>query len=285
MASVMQKLDPRELAFQNTLRQHQDSAPKLDSATEVRTLVEYNHGYAVISTNSFAMPGYPGGAVVGFAPDEKGRPIFSFSGMSTHTQDLRKDGRCSLTVASKEFKGAADGRVNLIGVAKKIESEEEIEAATAIYKKKHPNAFWVDFGDFTWFRMEVELAPFVLGFARAGRLSAEEYGNAQPDAISAYGPGVAKHMNEDHRSSTVAIVRKYVGIDVDDAEIMSMDSLGMFVKITRTAIAMEGAQPQQMKIRVPFTQKLVDRKDAHTVIVEMSKASAEFLPKKAESAA
>ena len=33
-----------------------------------------------------SMPGYPGGSVVGFAPDKQGRPLFSFSSMSSHTQ-------------------------------------------------------------------------------------------------------------------------------------------------------------------------------------------------------
>ena len=33
------------------------------------------------------MQGYPGGSVVGFAPDQKGRPLFSFSSMSSHTQE------------------------------------------------------------------------------------------------------------------------------------------------------------------------------------------------------
>jgi putative heme iron utilization protein len=35
---------------------------------------------------SYSDPGFPGGSVVGFAPDEEGRPLFIFSGMSTHTQ-------------------------------------------------------------------------------------------------------------------------------------------------------------------------------------------------------
>merc|ERR1719480_361079 len=105
------------------LREHQMKAAKLPGPVAVRTLVEYNHGFAVISTNSVSVPGYPGGSVVGFAPDDKGRPLFFFSTMSTHTTDLLQDGRCSLTVASREFKGAADGRVNLLGQAKEVVGE------------------------------------------------------------------------------------------------------------------------------------------------------------------
>jgi hypothetical protein len=65
---------------------HQQEAPKLDWATDVRTLIQYNHGFAVMSTNSKSKEGYPGGSVVGFAVDDDGRPLFIFSGMSTHTQ-------------------------------------------------------------------------------------------------------------------------------------------------------------------------------------------------------
>ncbi|OLP91493.1 hypothetical protein AK812_SmicGene26813 [Symbiodinium microadriaticum] len=137
----------KEMALQQKVREHQENAVKLDAATEV----QYNHGFAVMSTNSLlvksaSMPGFPGGSVVGFAPDEKGRPLFSFSSMSSHTQDLIKDKRCSLTVAAKEFKGAADGRVNLIGEdnpgqylkAVPIESEEEIAEAKARLGVDHP---------------------------------------------------------------------------------------------------------------------------------------------------
>eukprot|EP00933_Yihiella_yeosuensis_P011211 TRINITY_DN11833_c1_g1_i1.p1 TRINITY_DN11833_c1_g1~~TRINITY_DN11833_c1_g1_i1.p1 ORF type:complete len:366 (+),score=84.73 TRINITY_DN11833_c1_g1_i1:50-1147(+) len=272
------QVDPEEMAVQQKLREHQESAVKLDAATEVRTLVQYNHGFAVMSTNSIGHPGYPGGSVVGFAPDELGRPLFAFSSMSSHTTDLLKDKRCSLTVAAKEFKGAADGRVNLIGEATKIESEEERKAAREVYLKKHPKAFWVDFGDFTWMRMEVQHVRFVGGFARAGSVTAEDYAAATPDPISAFAAGVAGHMNADHRDSTIAMVRNYVGVDVDDAEITSMDSLGMYVKVSRTPKAAD--QMQQFKIRLPFIRKLQDRKDAKDVIVEMTKASAEFLPKK-----
>ena len=66
--------------------------------------------------------------------------------MSTHTQDLLADPRCSVTIASKEFKGAADGRVNLMGKAT-LCKKEETDALKAVYLAKHPGAFWVDFGE------------------------------------------------------------------------------------------------------------------------------------------
>lgn len=60
--------------------------------------------------------------------------------MSSHTQDILADPRCSVTIASKEFKGAADGRVNLMGKVKLVNAEER-DAVKAVYMAKHPGAF------------------------------------------------------------------------------------------------------------------------------------------------
>ena len=45
-------VDQEELKIQQTYAEHQQNAAKLDWATDVRTLVEYNHGFAVLSTIS-----------------------------------------------------------------------------------------------------------------------------------------------------------------------------------------------------------------------------------------
>jgi putative heme iron utilization protein len=265
-------IDPEEAKIQAAFGEHQQNAPKLGWATDVRTLVEYNHGFAVMSTISKSDEGFPGGSVVGFAPDEEGRPLFIFSGMSTHTQDILANPKCSLTIASKEFKGAADGRVNLMGTAKLLPAAER-EKAKELYLKKHPGAFWVNFGDFNWFRMEIEKIRFVGGFARAGSVTPEEYTASKPDPISAFGMKIAQHMNEDHQSSTIAMIAGAIpGLDVTEAIITSVDALGMYVKVKRTPRASD--QPQEFKLRLPFPRPAADRKDVKTIIVEMTQASA-----------
>ena len=255
--------------------EYQKEAPKLDWPTEIRTLVQYNHGYAVISTNSKAEGGYPSGSVVGFVPDENGNPLFLFSGMSTHTQDILADPRASLTVAAKEFKGAADGRVNLMGTCSKV-PKEDIPLARELYLAKHPNSkVWINFGDFTFFRLTVEKIRFVGGFARAGSVTAAEYFAAKPDPVAAFGAAIGSHMNEDHSSSTLAMVKGLPGLQdmtLTAAEITSVDSLGMYVKVTREPGL--SFQPEQFKLRLPFPRKAVDRKDVRTLIVEMTQAAA-----------
>jgi len=96
--------DPELVRVQTMLMEHQKTAARLTAAEEARTLVYYSTGLGVLGTNSQAsspLAGYPASAMVGFAVDEKGRPIFSFSSISTHKQDLLKDPRASFTVASK----------------------------------------------------------------------------------------------------------------------------------------------------------------------------------------
>eukprot|EP00977_Amphora_coffeiformis_P006500 scaffold1395_cov152-Amphora_coffeaeformis.AAC.17 len=232
-----------------------------------------------MSTNSKSNPGYPGGSVVGFAVDDDGRPLFIFSGMSTHTQDLLADPRCSVTIASKDFKGAADGRVNLMGTCQLIKDAEEKEKAKEFYMRKHPGAFWVDFGDFNWFRMEVENIRFVGGFARAGSVTPAEYKAAKPDPISEFGGAIAGHMNEDHQAATIAMVQANIpGMKdetnpIEEALITSVDSLGMYVKVTRKEPMV--FLPKSFKIRLPFPSPVADRKDVKVAIMEMTNAAAE----------
>jgi putative heme iron utilization protein len=272
------ELPPEVLAALQEYQAHQSAAPKLSHAQDVRTLVAYNHGFAVMSTFSKQYPDFPGGSVIGFAPDEQGRPIFIFSGMSSHTQDVLANPKCSLTVAAKDFKGAADGRVNLMGTCTLIKDAAEKEQAKKIYMAKHPGAFWVDFGDFNWFRMEVEHVRFVGGFARAGSVSAKDYTATEPDRISQFGPAIAKHMNEDHMEATIAMVQAAIpGMNDPDnkitaATITSVDSLGMYVKVTREHPV--AFLPQEFKARLPFPRPANDRGDVKSLIVEMTQASA-----------
>jgi len=264
-----QEVSPEAQALQQRIGEHQKGAARLSKPEEVRTLAEYSTGFGVMSTISKDF-GFPAGSVVGFALDA-GLPFFVFSGMSQHTQDLLVDPRCSLTVTSKDFKGAPDGRVSLMGTVEKAPAGE-VDRLKEAYLAKHPGAFWVNFGDFNWFRMkEIIDIRFVGGFAMAGGCTPEEYLAAQPDPVAAYSSHVIGHMNDDHADATAAMVSHYItGCKVENAEIVSMDSLGMSVKVT--------VMGDTGKLRLPFTRRVEDRKDLKNIIVEMTKASAPAEP-------
>ena len=109
---------------------------------------------------------------------------------------------------------------------------------------------------------------YVGGFARAGSITAEDYMTAQPDPLSAFAGPVMKHMNEDHSDSTIAMIKHYVGIPCAEAEIISLDKLGMTVKAK-----LGFANGEYSKIRLPFPRMVTERKAVKEVLVEMTKAS------------
>ncbi|KAJ1638571.1 hypothetical protein T492DRAFT_942572 [Pavlovales sp. CCMP2436] len=265
--SAMSDDDAAQKLMQEKFMEHQKGAAKLSCAVQSRSIVAYSAGYAVLSTNSKADNGYPAGAVVGFAPGEDGLPLFFLSSISGHTRDLLASPKASLTVTSGNFDGADSGRVNLLGDIQKLTQPDEVAAARERFLKTHPEAYWIDFGDFAAFRMtEVRAIRFVGGFAGAANIAPLEYLSVAPDPILAFSTPVAKHMNDDHSETTVAMVRHYVGLDAESAFITSVDSLGMQVRVTRT-------NGESLKLRLPFPRPAAGRKEVKDLIVEMTRAS------------
>lgn len=72
--------------------------------------------------------------------------------------------------------GLQDGRFTLTGVAKPLPDADRA-AAREVFLAKYPNAFYVDFGDFRWFRVE-ELTGgrYVGGFGRVASVRATSLG-------------------------------------------------------------------------------------------------------------
>ncbi len=138
------------------LQKHQSKAAKPTVAEEVRTLMTTSGpsgstGYGVLSTHNANIPRYPTGSIVGYELDEQGLPFFVLSKLSGHTKDVDKDPKVSLLVTVKDFKGAADARVTLLGdvyrVPKKEDGgEERRKVLRERYLARHKDAYWIDFG-------------------------------------------------------------------------------------------------------------------------------------------
>ena len=229
-------------------------------------------GFATLSTVSSkeGLEGFPLGSTVGFAVDDKGTPVFSFSGMSAHTKNVLVDPRVSLCVTEKSFVGAADARASFVGRLVALKGDAA-EAAKSAYLSSHPTAYWVQFGDFTMFAMEEILdVSFVGGFARAGSISAEEYRGASVDPCAAFAGPVMAHMNDDHSSSLKEYLRWIVGVEaeVEAVAMKRLDQHGFDLRVTQ-----KGGGTGVL--RVPFEEPVTERKDIKTAIVNLSKKCAE----------
>jgi len=236
--------------------------PRPSNAEECRTLMHLAR-YGVLSTISKKVDGYPSGSVVGFATDENGVPFFAFSSMSSHTQNIESDKRASLTVTHPEYRGAQDARLNIIGDINKV---PEADAATLReqYRAKHPEAFWLDFGDFSIYKFsEIHDVSLISGFARAATVSPNQYQSAKPDPLAEFGKPVMNHMNKDHTEDLKAYVKRYLGLgDVDDARMKSIDRLGfdMDVKV----------RGEECTLRIKFPEEVTTRKAIKDAFVQLS---------------
>ncbi|PNH12245.1 hypothetical protein TSOC_000823 [Tetrabaena socialis] len=83
---------------------------------------------------------------------------------------MAADGRVALTVQSPFFQGMDCARMSLQGVVSPV-PEEDKPRLREVFLKKYPSAFYVDFGDFRWFRVDKVVAVrFNGGFGRAPKL-------------------------------------------------------------------------------------------------------------------
>jgi putative heme iron utilization protein len=240
----------------------QPSVPEPSFAERARTLM-YLGRIGSLSTLSRKQPGFPFGSVMPYGLDDRGRPIFLISTMAMHTQNLQADPRASLLVTQADASGDPLGasRVTLVGNVLPLQPAE-VPAARSLYLQRYENSkFWVDFEDFSFYRMEVVDIYYVGGFGVMGWISASEYDRAQPDPLADATAEIIQHMNADHKDALILIARAFAGIDSQEATMTSVDRLGFHVRL-KTPDGMRGA-------RIAFLREVRNPKEARDVLIEM----------------
>jgi putative heme iron utilization protein len=216
-----------------------------------------------LSTVSRKQAGFPFGSVMPYGLDPQGRPIFLISTMAMHTQNLQADPRASLLVTQPDGDGDPLGasRVTLVGNVLTI-PEPEIADARRLYLERYANSsYWVDFDDFSFYRMDVVDVYYVGGFGVMGWVQASDYDQAQPDPLADVAAGIIEHMNADHKDALVLLARASAGIESQEAAMTSVDRLGFQVRL-KTAEGMRG-------VRIAFLREVGNANDARKVLVEM----------------
>ena len=134
----------------------QPPVPEPTFAERARTLV-YLGRIGTLSTLSRKQPGFPFGSVMPYGLDDRGRPLFLISTMAMHTQNLQADPRASLLVSQQETDGEPLGasRVTLVGNVQPV-PKPELAETRKLYLERHANSkYWVDFEDFSFYRMDI----------------------------------------------------------------------------------------------------------------------------------
>ena len=236
--------------------------PEPSYAERARTLMHLGR-VGSLSTLSRKQPGFPFGSVMPYGLDDRGRPIFLISTMAMHTQNLQADPRASLLVTQADASGDPLGasRVTLVGSALPL-PKSEVPAARELYLQRYENSkYWVDFEDFSFYRMDVVDIYYVGGFGVMGWVSASEYDGAQPDPLADATAEIIQHMNADHKDALILIARAFAGIDSQEAAMTSVDRLGFHVRL-KTQEGMRGT-------RIAFLREARNPKEAREVLIEM----------------
>jgi putative heme iron utilization protein len=249
-------------------RQHAYTGPALTQPREpshaerIRTLMSLT-SVATLSTLSRKHPGFPFGSLMPFALDTSGRAIFLISNMAMHTQNLKADPRCSLFVGQAGTDGDALGaaRATLIGHAEAV-PEQDVAGVRENYLARHEKSrYWVDFSDFSFFRLEPLDLYYVGGFGVMGWVDAKDYEQAAPDPLAEVAPGILTHMNADHVDAMILLAGSLAGIEATEATMTSVDRLGFSLRL-KTNSGIKGA-------RINFLQEVATPQDTRAVLVEM----------------
>ena len=195
--------------------------------------------------------------------DHHGRPIFLISTMAMHTQNLQADARASLLVTQEATDGEPLGasRVTLVGNVLRTTDAEVVEARK-LYLARHANSkYWVDFEDFSFYRMNVVDVYYVGGFGVMGWVSATDYDRSQPDPLAESMAEIIQHMNADHKDALVLLARKFAHLESEEATMTAVDRLGFHVRL-KTQEGMRGA-------RIAFLREVSNPAETRKVLVEM----------------
>jgi heme iron utilization protein len=240
----------------------QPPVPEPSFAERARTLMHLGR-IGSLSTLSRKQSGFPFGSVMPYGLDHRGRPIFLISTMAMHTQNLQADTRASLLVTQDDGSGDPLGasRVTLVGNASRI-PEAEVAEARELYLARYANSkYWVDFEDFSFYRMDLVDVYYVGGFGVMGWVSATDYDRSQPDPLADSMAGIIQHMNADHSDALVLLARKFAGIESQEATMTTVDRLGFHVRV-KTQEGMRGA-------RIAFLREVHDPGETRKVLVGM----------------
>ncbi len=183
--------------------------------------------------------GWPYASFVTYATDQQGCPIFLFSDLSDHARNLQMDNRASLLVerTSNRKYPQTGPRVSLVGKFKKTKDPAHVKRFFA----RHPRAeMYAGFADFNFYRMSIERAHYVGGFAKAVWFRGRELQTPKDLAtlFSEAETGILEHMNADHADAIDLYAQKLlkrrgtgwqmVGVDADGFDLMKEDRQARF---------------------------------------------------------
>jgi putative heme iron utilization protein len=199
-------------------------------------------------------------SLVNIASHYDASPILLISRLALHTRNILADNRVSLMlderVAGDPLEGA---RIMLAGRAEET-TGEQAEILRQRYLSAHPSAqVFVDFKDFSFFRIAPSGAHLVAGFGRIIDLAPTQFLTDIGDAggLLEAEQGAVEHMNEDHREAMNLYATRLLGADSADWACTGCDPDGMDMQAGNSTLRLDfpervtnGTELRKMLVRL-----------------------------------
>jgi putative heme iron utilization protein len=174
--------------------------------------------------------GDPYCSLVNLASHPDGSPILLISRLAVHTKNILGDPRVSLMLDERAGGDPLEGsRIMLAGRAEEA-GGDAVALLRRRYLSAHPSAeAFVDFGDFSFFRIRPVATHLVAGFGRILDLKPKSFLTDISDcgALLEAEPGAIEHMNEDHREAMNLYATKLLGAESADWRCTGCDPDGI----------------------------------------------------------
>ena len=208
-----------------------------------------------------AASGDPYCSLVNVASHADGSPILLISRLALHTKNILVDNRVSLMLDERAAGDPLEGaRIMLAGRAEEA-ADEAAETLRRRYLTAHPSAeAFVDFGDFSFFRIIPSGAHLVAGFGRIIDLTPAQFLTEIGDAseLLEAEQGAVEHMNDDHREAMNLYATKLLGAGSADWTCTGCDPDGMDM------------QAGAVTLRLDFPERVTDGTALRKMLVRLA---------------
>jgi putative heme iron utilization protein len=203
-------------------------AADFDAGRLARSLLRRSRQGALATL--MAGSGDPYCSLVNVASHPDGSPILLISRLALHTRNLLGDARVSLMLDERAEGDPLEGaRIMLAGRAEQA-ADADLEMVRRRYLSAHPSAeAFVNFADFSFFRIRPSGTHLVAGFGRIVDLKPEQFLTDVSDAgaLLEAEQGAIDHMNADHRDATSLYATKLLGAEPADWRCTGCDPDGI----------------------------------------------------------
>jgi heme iron utilization protein len=211
-----------------------------DPAKLARSLLRRSRQGALATLR--AGSGDPYCSLVNVASHGDGSPILLISRLALHTQNILADSRVSLMLDERAQGDPLEGsRIMLAGRAEQAGGD-----AAAILRRRylsaHPSAeAFVDFKDFSFFRIRPAGAHLVAGFGRIVDLKPEQFLTEMSDAgaLLEAEQDAIEHMNADHRDAMNLYATRLLGAEPAEWRCTGCDPDGIDMQAGTTTLRLD----------------------------------------------